>query len=168
MYDVSIRTPDIKQAEFDKSPQAIWSPGAQRPGSRSEAEAERGPPRAISPGAPIFQNAISHLALQLSSSLAPKPGGCGSFAGLGVAHAFRGFDQAREFRLGVVRRDATTTMSQQVLSILKRHTSRPQSPAEGMLQVVNPDAPEPAGAVCLCSCSQASAARSRAAFQAVL
>jgi hypothetical protein len=51
-FVVLVRTPDIKQAEFDKSPQAIWSPGAQRTVSRSEAEAERRPPRAISPGAP--------------------------------------------------------------------------------------------------------------------
>ena len=75
---------------------------------------------------------ISNLAPPSLARFAPKPGGCGTFAGLCVAHFLRGLDQARELCLGVVRRDATTAMPEQVLTILERHTRRAQPAAEGV------------------------------------
>jgi hypothetical protein len=105
---VAIRTADRQQTEFDKSPQAIWSPAGR-------AERERGQgavgPAAISPGAQKIFHWISQLVPPPLARLAPKPGGCGGFAGLCNAHFLGGLDQARQLRLGVVRRDATTTDS---------------------------------------------------------
>ena len=43
------------------------------------------------------------------------------FAGLRLANLLRRFDEVRQFRPGVVRRDATTSVTEQVLAILKAH-----------------------------------------------
>ena len=47
-----------------------------------------------------------HLTSSALASLAPKPGGCGRLARLGVAHLIRGLDHLRQLRLAAVRRDA--------------------------------------------------------------
>src|ERR1039457_6875496 len=52
------------------------------------------------------------------------------------------FDQARELGLGVVRRDATALLTEQVLAILKVHAGGSQSAAERVLQIMNPNFPE--------------------------
>ena len=41
-----------------------------------------------------------------------------------------------------MRRDAATTMSQQVLTILERHTRRAQSAAESVLEIVDANTPQ--------------------------
>lgn len=64
----------------------------------------------------------------------------GKVAPPGLEDVPRGFveheinlDQARQFCLGVVRRDATTVMPQQVLMILERQIRRPPPAAESAL-----------------------------------
>jgi hypothetical protein len=90
-----------------------------------------------------FASTDQPLSAPALPDFAPKPGGCGSFAGLCLANLVRGLHQAREFRLGVVRRDATTTMPEQILTILERHTRRAESAAEGVFKIVNPNLPKP-------------------------
>jgi hypothetical protein len=78
----------------------------------------------IRPGAQKSFHSIRELAPPPLTRLAPKPGGCGAFWGLCIAHFLGGLDQARQLGLGVVRRDATTAVPEQVLTILERHTRR--------------------------------------------
>ena len=55
-----------------------------------------------------------------------------------VSHTFvRRLDQARQFCLRVVRRDATTAMPEQILTILERHARRAESTAEGVFEIVD-------------------------------
>jgi hypothetical protein len=56
-----------------------------------------------------------------------------------VAHLLRSLDQVPQFRLRVVRRDATTAMPEQDLPILERNAGRRQSPTERVLQIVYAD-----------------------------
>jgi hypothetical protein len=98
----------------------------------------------------VSSHSIRELAPPPLTHLAPKPGGCGAFAGRCIAHFLRGLDQARQLCLGVVRRDATTSMPEQVLTILERHTRRAQPATEGV-----PRAPEPLSRPCCSSWSPA-------------
>jgi hypothetical protein len=78
LLGVLLRTPDRRQGEFDKSPQAIWSPAGR-------AERERGQgavgPAAIRPGAQLNQKFSTVAALVLSNI----PGGLQYFHRSGVA-----------------------------------------------------------------------------------
>jgi hypothetical protein len=54
-----------------------------------------------------------------------------------LADLFRSLDQSRKLRLGVVRRDSTTSMPEQVLTIPERHTRRREPATESAFQIVN-------------------------------
>jgi hypothetical protein len=67
------------------------------------------------------------------------------FAGLGLANLLRRFDEVRQFCPRVVRRDATTSVTEHVLAILKAHAFSPQAPAVRVLQIVHTNVAEPVG-----------------------
>src|SRR5262244_1760392 len=63
---------------------------------------------------------------------------CGTFAGIVCAYPVRGVNQVLQLRVRVMRRDASRSMSQQVLPILKRHPGCTQPAPEGVLQIMHP------------------------------
>src|ERR1700722_14316529 len=67
------------------------------------------------------------------------------FWGLCVADFVRGLDQVGQFGLGVVGRDAATSVPEQVLTILEGHACGAQPAAEGVFEIVDANVSEAYG-----------------------